>query len=223
MNYWVKSAACCAVLHVVVGCSQDSTPQLAPSPQVPQAQAQSPDDPLPESSPEDAIAKHGATRLIELATGGNPKAQYFAAFAFFDGAPGVTRNESEGYKWLLRSANQGSSSAQFFLSNYWFGRAGSEGHLFKVNGHLLRGFSWLMVAESGGHPNAKAELNRKLSLYLDHKPGQPDIAAAMRKDVILPAQTAASAWRPCKEFACWDIDFRDPPCSSQFECSAQGS
>lgn len=155
------------------------------------------------NSLDEAIKIQGLPKLISLAEAGDTQAQLLVAIAYGNGAPGLVRNEEIAYRWLLRAANQGDPRAQFRLAGYWFESVREGANVLQTNTKLTRVLAWLFVAESTGHPPARAKLNELEQLYMRDARG----VAGFREDVWRPAQQLAAQWRQCTEPACWTRDF----------------
>lgn len=80
------------------------------------------------------------------ADGGDMEEQYNLAMMYFRGT-GTVSNETEAYKWLVRSAEQGYLSAQLYCGTLFFLDKGA-------NRNLVQSYVWLSLAAAQGASKA---------------------------------------------------------------------
>lgn len=154
---------------------------------------------LPENIASEALRKYGAEQLMERAKQGDKKAQYFIAYAYFNGAPGIPRNNEVAYMWLRRAANQGSTTAQLMMGRWWRERIG-EGSLKETESAFIRAYLWMSLAEASGNPSARDQLDELINDSREH----------LERQLIDIAQTLASDWKVCSDKSCWDQEILIP-------------
>jgi len=96
----------------------------------------------------DKILKLAITWFEVAANAGVSSAQFKLANAYVAGA-GVTRDPAQARLWYSRAAQQGLTEAQNALGIMLIGGGGGPAD-------PIEGYKWLVVAERGGHPDARA-------------------------------------------------------------------
>ena len=97
--------------------------------------------------------------LFSKAYDGDAESQFAISGMYYDGKNGLTQNDNEGLKWLLKSANSGYPEAQSVLGAMTvLGRGG-------IKKNIAEGVKWLEKAANQG--NAKAQYSLGLYYFSD--------------------------------------------------------
>jgi len=95
--------------------------------------------------------------ILKLAEAGNIEAQLEIAMRFISGTEGAPFDPKQGFKWFLKSAEQGHSGGQYMVCSYYAG-----GTLVEVS--KSEAFKWCKKSAEQGHEYAQFDLGH---MYLN--------------------------------------------------------
>jgi TPR repeat protein len=155
------------------------------------------------STPSPNLASNVLEELINEAKKGDADSRQRLGVCYIAGR-GITRDATEGVKWLRMAAEQGNADGQ-----YWLGLCLYNGD--GVTRNYTEAHTWFSLAAAQGHSNAKKDL--------------PDTESRMTKEQIVEAQRLAREFKPVVGVAVTNIVTvtRTMPLSPQSANTVQNS